>query len=182
MSIQSEIARIQANLSDAFAALTEKGVEVPDGSNSNALAGLIAAIESGGNSEFAASGEFVPAEDHDKKEYTIDTGIIVKNPKSTYVKDNTIAFLLKNEIGQINGSYIFAYNGGNGTQAYGYRPNGSSYNTDGSSSMSVVINWDWNGTNKISLTINGGTTANYTFGLKAGVSYKWGLIFKGELT
>ena len=48
MSIQSEIARIQENLSDAFAALTEKGVTVPDGSNSNALAGLIGAIESGG--------------------------------------------------------------------------------------------------------------------------------------
>lgn len=38
----------QANIAAALAALTEKGVEVPTGANSNALAGLIAAIESGG--------------------------------------------------------------------------------------------------------------------------------------
>lgn len=50
MSIQSEITRLQTNITAALAALAEKGVEVPAGANSNALAGLIAAIEAGGGS------------------------------------------------------------------------------------------------------------------------------------
>lgn len=49
----------QANIAAALAALAEKGVTVPDGSNSNALAGLIAAIESGGT---IAHGEITLAE------------------------------------------------------------------------------------------------------------------------
>lgn len=48
MSIQSEINRISGNVADALAAIAEKGVTVPNGSNSDALAGLIAAIQAGG--------------------------------------------------------------------------------------------------------------------------------------
>ena len=46
--MQTNLTTEQANIAAALAALTEKGVEVPTGSNSNALAGLIAAIEAGG--------------------------------------------------------------------------------------------------------------------------------------
>lgn len=45
--MQTNLTTEQANITAALAALTEKGVEVPEGANSNALAGLIAAIESG---------------------------------------------------------------------------------------------------------------------------------------
>ena len=48
MSIQTEIDRISGNVSAALSAITEKGVTVPDGSTSDALAELITSIEVGG--------------------------------------------------------------------------------------------------------------------------------------
>lgn len=48
MSVQSEINRISGNVTAALAAIAEKGVSVPSGSKSDALAELIAAIEAGG--------------------------------------------------------------------------------------------------------------------------------------
>ena len=48
MSVQTQINRISGNVSAALAAIAEKGVTVPDGSNSDALAELIASIEAGG--------------------------------------------------------------------------------------------------------------------------------------
>lgn len=48
--MQTHLTTEQANITAALAALVEKGVTVPDGSNSDALAGLIAAIEAGGGS------------------------------------------------------------------------------------------------------------------------------------
>lgn len=50
MSVQSEITRIQDNVTAALAAIADKGVTVPDGSTSDALATLIASIEAGGGS------------------------------------------------------------------------------------------------------------------------------------
>lgn len=44
MSIQSEITRIATNISNALSAIANKGVTVPTGSNSDDLAGLIAAV------------------------------------------------------------------------------------------------------------------------------------------
>lgn len=48
MSIATEKARIKGNVAAALSAIAEKGVTVPDGSNSDALAGLIASIQAGG--------------------------------------------------------------------------------------------------------------------------------------
>lgn len=48
MSIQTQIDRISGNVSAALSAIVEKGVTVPDGSTSDALAELIASIEAGG--------------------------------------------------------------------------------------------------------------------------------------
>lgn len=48
MSVQSEISRISGNVAAALAAIAEKGVSVPSGSKSDALASLIASIEAGG--------------------------------------------------------------------------------------------------------------------------------------
>lgn len=64
MSIQTQIDRISGNVSAALSAIAEKGVTVPDGSNSDALAELIAAIEAGGGaSGFAkvATGTITPS-------------------------------------------------------------------------------------------------------------------------
>lgn len=49
MSISSEISRISGNVSDALTAIANKGVTVPSGSNSDDLATLIGAIETGGS-------------------------------------------------------------------------------------------------------------------------------------
>lgn len=51
MSVQSEITRLSDNVTAALAAIADKGVTVPDGSNSDSLAALIAAIEAGGGSD-----------------------------------------------------------------------------------------------------------------------------------
>lgn len=48
MSVQTQIDRISGNVSAALAAIAEKGVTVPDGSNSDALHELILSIEAGG--------------------------------------------------------------------------------------------------------------------------------------
>lgn len=66
MSVQSEINRISGNVTAALAAIAEKGVSVPDGSKSDALASLIAAIEAGGGDGGGgqmATGTFTLSED-----------------------------------------------------------------------------------------------------------------------
>lgn len=51
MSIATDVSRIKGNITAALAAIADKGVTVPDGSTSDALAGLIASIEAGGGTE-----------------------------------------------------------------------------------------------------------------------------------
>lgn len=58
--MQTNLTTEQANITAALAALAEKGVEVPEGANSNALAGLIEAIEAGGGKVYY--GSLTPAE------------------------------------------------------------------------------------------------------------------------
>lgn len=48
MSIATDVSRIKGNITAALAAIADKGVTVPDGSTSDALAALIASIEAGG--------------------------------------------------------------------------------------------------------------------------------------
>lgn len=65
MSVQTQIDRISGNVTAALAAIADKGVTVPSGSTSDALAGLIASIEAGGGSAsgFAkvATGTIIPS-------------------------------------------------------------------------------------------------------------------------
>lgn len=49
MSIATDVSRIKGNITAALAAIADKGVTVPDGSTSDALAELIASIEAGGS-------------------------------------------------------------------------------------------------------------------------------------
>ena len=68
MSIATDVSRIKGNITAALAAIADKGVTVPDGSTSDALASLIASIEAGGgglkNNRLAvvASGSFTVSE------------------------------------------------------------------------------------------------------------------------
>ena len=60
MSVQSEITRLSGNVTAALAAIADKGVTVPDGSNSDSLAALIESIEAGGAGELFHA-EITPA-------------------------------------------------------------------------------------------------------------------------
>ena len=51
MSVQTQIDRISGNVSAALSAIAEKGVTVPDSSNSDALAELILSIQAGGGGD-----------------------------------------------------------------------------------------------------------------------------------
>lgn len=63
MSVQTQIDRISDAVSAAKAALTEKGVTVPDGTKVDGLAALIAAIEAGGGGGSAfATGTYTAVE------------------------------------------------------------------------------------------------------------------------
>lgn len=67
MGIATDLSRVKSNITAALAAIAEKGVTVPDGSNSDALAELIASIEAGGGdygpfSEIIAA-TYTPADD-----------------------------------------------------------------------------------------------------------------------
>lgn len=63
MSIQSEITRISGNVSDAFTAITNKGVTVPVGSTSDDLADLISQISGGGSGLEYETGTYTPTSD-----------------------------------------------------------------------------------------------------------------------
>lgn len=105
MSIQSEINRISGNVADALAAIAEKGVTVPNGSNSDALAGLIAAIQAGGGGaevlgHKVAYGSFTLTEDTTTTYTVLDKGQVFEAVKDdfpgltslsgqVYTKDNS---------------------------------------------------------------------------------------------
>lgn len=55
MSISTEITRISGNVSNALTAIGNKGVTIPSGSNSDDLATLIGAIQTGGGTPSATS-------------------------------------------------------------------------------------------------------------------------------
>lgn len=58
MSISADISRIKSNVASALAAIADKGVTVPDGSTSDALAELIASIQAGGGESNIIIGSF----------------------------------------------------------------------------------------------------------------------------
>ena len=78
MSIQTEIDRISGNVSAALSAIVEKGVTVPDGSTSDALAELITSIEVGGHGINATAGTITVSSDVNNYELTHNLGEVPK--------------------------------------------------------------------------------------------------------
>ena len=82
MSVQTQIDRISGAVSAALAALTEKGVTVPDGTKVDGLAALIAAIEAGGGGSGGsgganiAVGSFTPSSEISDIEVTHNLGTV----------------------------------------------------------------------------------------------------------
>lgn len=79
MSVQTQIDRISGNVTAALSAIAEKGVAVPDGSTSDALAELIASIEAGGGLPEGitaiTTGTYTPANNSSKVKITHGLGI-----------------------------------------------------------------------------------------------------------
>lgn len=108
MSIQSEIDRISGAVQDAFAALTEKGVDVPDGTNVTGLAELIRK-ESGGSSGSVVAGveEVILASDAATSGTPVKLGNIPFI--STHINDaNLFAALVRKDTTQAASAAAFA--------------------------------------------------------------------------
>lgn len=87
MSVQTQIDRISGNITAALAAIADKGVTVPDGSTSDALAELIASIEAGGGGKFA-NGTITPATNISLgpgANFEIETGFLSENRQVNFV-------------------------------------------------------------------------------------------------
>lgn len=150
--------------------------------------GFLEALEEiGGDSMITASGTIIPAESQTGDSVLIDTGVVVTNNNTSYVLNNSIFCLWKNETANesttTNGSYVFLFCQGTSSShsySYGIRPNGSVYNIN-SSVTNMKGDFKWNSGQTVKLSVKGNTTGNFTYGLVAGVEYGWAWIFKGEL-
>ena len=162
-TMATHIGNEQTAITAALAALTEKGVEVPAGSTSDALAGVITAIESGGM-PVVAYGTITPSEDTED-DYTLDTGI---NLSDTGDKNYAIVLYLDSMKSPQQGSIIYAYLyrktavfysvGIRGGYNELYKRTGSSY-------------YSYNYTNLTFKSFS--CSKNFTFGMKAGDTYRW---------
>ena len=122
MSIQTQIDRISGNVSAALSAIAEKGVTVPDGSTSDALAELIASIEAGGGaSGFAkvAKGSVIITSVISSSTLTIEHGLgqnpdiaILYNPNG-FTNDGITACIMLS-----NGAFVnVGYNSSNSSSS-----------------------------------------------------------------
>ena len=172
MSVQTQIDRISGNVSAALAAIAEKGVTVPDGSNSDALAELIASIEAGGGGGVEsgdwACGTYIPTETLNigtKHYITIDTGLqeirffaFVRNKLS-----NPVAY-----------EYIMVVWDYNGGDYYGYRLANSSGNSINSIRAAMTVNNEYVGNSMYAdggiMKFHGATSSTL---VAAGNTYMW---------
>lgn len=93
MSIQSEITRLSGNVSDALTAISNKGVTIPTGSNSDDLATLIGQIQTGGvATQHIIHLEFSDSTDEDISVYYNDAwvGSLITSTEPTTYGQKTI--------------------------------------------------------------------------------------------
>ena len=129
MSIGTDVARIKGNITAALAAIADKGVTVPAGSTSDALAGLIASIESGGGAK-ASRGTFVPSSD-----INLSTAVAVEH-NSGFIPDIYFLFSTSsNALLFVGGKYKCIFTGDE-RDAYGA---GYSLQKDSSALQSINI-------------------------------------------
>ena len=119
MGIAKDLSRVKSNITAALSAIAEKGVTVPDGSNSDALAELIASIEAGGGGKFA-NGTITPARNISLgpgANFEIETGFLSENKQVNFV-----LLLLNGAVasGQYNTHFI-GYQSDQGKAAIAYK-------------------------------------------------------------
>lgn len=191
MSIATDVSRIKGNITAALAAIADKGVTVPDGSTSDALASLIASIEAGGggvkigNFTIVNYGSFQLAED--VSSYTIDLGykgsgglpaveqfIILRDMPSTFSGTSTKnSLVIAAELENVSS----ATSSGGGVNVARY------YNSSGSISTSTASICNFN---TISSDVTPRTmtvkakAANANCLLTAGATYNWIVLRRDE--
>ena len=151
MSIATDVSRIKGNITAALAAIADKGVTVPDGSTSDALAGMIASIEAGGiqltynRLYVAATGTFTPTERTGVSESSPliiehDSGIIpflVHVTASRVSKVNDMYYMVSWLVPHWNASYYST----NHIYSVSARKASSNYNTS-SEKGNIGVTWD----------------------------------------
>lgn len=179
MSVQSEITRISGNVTAALAAIADKGVTVPDGSTSDALAGLIASIEAGGylptlpDGYALECGIYIPATD-----ITSTIGIDLENKYIWFKSDRTgntyclISSLdsMKDVASIISGFNFATYDNKSDNRTYCNDGKNTLFKTAGITSIGFSTN---SSSNLLRIT---GTSV---YPLKAGARYLW--IVVGEV-
>lgn len=183
MSVQSEITRLSDNVTAALAAIADKGVTVPDGSNSDSLAALIESIEAGGAGELfhaeitpATSGEVLTFEVGEIGERIVAVIASLKPDDYIEVRKNYavshIAALNQNPVSsQPRAAFIVSYQDGLST----YLSKGASVQNSGSTPNGTTSNDSynfWNSRNAkplVKFYVTNGAESKY--GLLVGKTY-----------
>lgn len=148
MSIATDVSRIKGNITAALAEIADKGVNVPDGSTSDALAELIMSIPTGGGSIKIEQGSVTFAEKQTNYTFVTDSpdifiAYVEDDSKPEYSSSQYIWMIIRDtrlweRRGEmVKTSYILGYN--NGSYKY-YTPYKGSWNIIGRFSAS-----DFNG-------------------------------------
>lgn len=150
MSIQTQIDRISGNISSALTAIADKGVTVPDGSTSDALAELIASIEAGGGGlpegiAAMTSGTYIPGSD--VSSCTIEHGlgaipdffILNSTGSIPYLYFNTTLIITAAvHHDSVKNGYVLSLSGGNYGDAFNY--NCAAMSSSSITSSSIKLN------------------------------------------
>lgn len=130
MSIATDVSRIKGNIASALAAIADKGVTVPDGSTSDALAELIMSIPTGSGDIKIEQGSVTFAETQSSYSFVTDSpdifiAYVEDDSKPQYSSSNYVWMIIQdtrlfNYYDKMEKtSYIFGYN--RGTSKY-YTP------------------------------------------------------------
>lgn len=182
MSVQTQIDRISGAVQSALAALTEKGVTVPDGTKVDGMAALIASIEAGGGipGYQIVSGTYSPSEDITSTIYVYRTkklGINAASVSDINKRCVAITFLdisLTDEIIYPTAGYNAFVLG-----------KGLNYNYSSSSSGSSRFISNALGNHKIDTNSYGMEVilaCNSSYPLKAGNTYRWVLLAPDDIS
>ena len=180
MSIATDVSRIKGNITAALAAIADKGVTVPDGSTSDALASLIASIEAGGGGAKIITGEFTLD--------TVASGVLIEHNLSEVPNFAYYFALLAPSVSNqyqtystrffavyLDGiHYSYYVSGGASNKNTKYRKNTDDISKIVSSSSSSGAYFAANSATNSKIIIGGNPSSSYGY-FKNATTYKWGV-------
>ena len=189
MSIATDVSRIKGNITAALAAIADKGVSVPDGSTSDALAELIASIEAGGsdvvlgeitftsNNNVTLTDAFPARSQAPKAFFWFEKGLAFNN--TTHTKRRPLALIAARSDGGTGSDTKGSYTG-----AYVESSSGSNSFSEGKLHYTNMFNAVSASTNSTNNILSGNYyTGTLYFGVKSsqngfieGRTYVWGVM------